>query len=56
MSNFDKLKKDVEARGDCIGSLMKGQMWIALKGNFTVDELRSIAANIQRHSKIRQVK
>jgi hypothetical protein len=53
MGKFESVKKDVEQRGDFIGPMIKGQMWVELKGQFTVSELRSIAANIERNNKVR---
>ena len=37
-----------------IGKTFVGQRWIALNGNFTADELRLIAQNVEKAYKVAQ--
>lgn len=46
LSEFELMKMELENRNEFIGAILPGAAWITLKGNFTADELRKIADEI----------
>lgn len=52
--SFKETVHVIADRGDEVSPLLPGAGWIGLKGNFTPDELRSIADEIERVVKERK--
>ena len=48
VSEFDLMKSELKHRKEFIGAILPGASWITLKGNFTSNELRMIADEIDK--------
>ena len=48
MTEFDVMKKELDRRGEHISPILPGAAWITVKGNFTSNELRNIANEIDK--------
>ncbi len=46
LTEFEKMKDELVHRKEFIGDILPGASWITLKGNFTSNELRKIAQEI----------
>ena len=48
MSEYNKVMKDAEDRGEKVAPILPGANWITINGNFTPNELRAIADEVNR--------
>lgn len=46
MSEYDIMKAGLEHRKEFIGPILPGANWVTVKGNFTPNELRKIADQV----------
>ena len=52
MDEFERVSKEVERAGGIISPQLPNAGWRGLKGNFTADQLRVIADQIEREFKL----